>query len=160
MMAPPQLRMRLRHWLLALCRQVVRHYGNRRSQWFLLTVLLFSWTVLQLYWADVDPQYQLLNLLIWFGCTIALEDQLPLLWPRPSRASQLLGGAVIGYTLWRGGWLLNQHDRFLYLMVPLLVGGLALLNRPFSSLRIFLVPGVIGLLFPLGYRISALHPYL
>lgn len=155
---PPQWRPG--HWLPVVDQKLRRHAGNRRSLWLLLACLLFTWSALQLYWADVDPKFQLLNLLIWFGCTIALEDQLPLLWPRPSRASQLLGGALIGYTLWRGGWLLNQQDRFLYLMVPLLVGGLALLNRPFSRLRIFLVPGVIALLFPLGYRISALHPYL
>ncbi len=159
-MTSPLLRIRPRHWLPAQGRQMPRHSGNRRSLWLLLTALLFSWSVLQFYWADVDPQYQLLNLLIWFGCTIALEDQLPLLWPRPSRASQLLGGVLIGYTLWRGSWLLNQQDRFLYVMVPLLLAGVALLNRPLSRLRIFLVPGVISLLFPLGYRLSALHPYL
>lgn len=147
-------------WRPVLRQQLRRHGGNRRSLWLLLAGLLFSWSALQLYWADVDPKFQLLNLLIWFGCTIALEDQLPLLWPRPSRASLLVGGVLIGFTLWRGGWLLNQEDRFIYLMVPLLVAGLALLNRPFARLRPFLVPGVIGLLFPVGYRLSALHPYL
>lgn len=59
------------------------HGGNRRSLWLLLAGLLFTWSALQLYWIDVDPSFQLLNLLIWFGCTIALEDQLPLLWPPP-----------------------------------------------------------------------------
>lgn len=136
------------------------HGGNRRSLWLLLAGLLFTWSALQLYWADVDPSFQLLNLLIWFGCTIALEDQLPLLWPRPSRSSLLLGAGIIGFTLWRGHALLSQQDRFLYLLVPLLIGGLALLNRPLRQARLFLVPGVIALLFPVGYRVSTLHPYL
>jgi cyanoexosortase A len=148
------------HWRTQLAHQLRRHAGNRRSLWLLLALLLFSWSALQLHWADVDPKFQLLNLLIWFGCTIALEDQLPLLWPRPSRVSLLLGGGMIGFALWRGSWLLNQQDRFLYLLVPLLVWGLALLNRPFSRLRCFVVPGVIALLFPVGYRLSSLHPYL
>jgi cyanoexosortase A len=137
-----------------------RHGGNRRSLWLLLAGLLFTWSALQLSWADVNPSLQLLNLLIWFGCAVALEDQLQLLWPRPSRASQLAGGLLIGYCLWRGSWLLNQNDRFIYLLVPLLVAGLALLNRPFSGLRLFLVPGVIGLLFPIGYRIYTLSGVL
>lgn len=137
-----------------------RHGGNRRSLWLLLAALLFCWSALQLYWADVNANFQVLNLLIWFGCLIALEDQLPQLWPRPSRVSLVLGGVLITATLWRGGWLYNEQDRFLYVLVPLLLLGLALLNQPIARLRLFAVPGVIALLFPLGVRMSTLYVYL
>jgi len=60
------------------------HAGNRRSLWLLLAVLLFCWSALQFTWADLSPSGQMLNLMDWFGYLIALEDQLPALWPLPS----------------------------------------------------------------------------
>ena len=63
-----------------------RHLGNRRSLWLLLAALLSSWNAYVLWLADLYPSFQVLNLFLWFGCVIALEDRLPELWPRPSRS--------------------------------------------------------------------------
>lgn len=148
------------HWVPALRQQFHHHAGNRRSLWLLLAVLTFSWTVLQFTWADLSPNVQVLNLMVWFGCLIALEDQLPALWPRPSRLSLLAGGGLLGVILWRGSWITSVHDRFTYLLLPLLLVGLALLNQSGRRLRLFLVPLLITLLFPLGLRLLTLADHL
>jgi cyanoexosortase A len=137
-----------------------RHAGNRRSLWLLLAVLLFCWSALQFTWADLSPNVQVLNLMVWFGCLIALEDQLPALWPRPSRLSLFCGSTLLAAILWRGSWITNVHDRFTYLLPSLLMLGLALINQSGPRLRMFRVPFVISLLFPLGMRLLTFADHL
>lgn len=140
---------------------VIRRHGiNRRSLWLLLAALLFGWNTAVLGLAGVAPDTQVLNLLLWFGCLIALEDRLPELWPRPCRSSLLVGGVLLTLTLLRGDFATTGQDRFFYLVLPLLVLGLALLNRPFLGLRIFTVPLVISLLLPLTRVLFATHPVI
>lgn len=143
-------------WRHQLQHRLRRHAGNRRSFWLLLAMMLFSWSALQFTWADLSPNVQVLNLMVWFGCVIALEDQLPALWPRPSRFTLLVGGGLLAAVLWRGSWITSVHDRFTYLLLPLLLVALALLNQSGRQLRICLVPLVITLLFPLGLRLLTL----
>lgn len=158
----------LRDFLSALRAQLLpawrhqwhRHAGNRRSLWLLLAVLLFSWTTLQFTWADLSPNVQVLNLMVWFGCLIALEDQLSALWPRPSRLSLFCGSALLASVLWRGSWITSVHDRFTYLVPTLLLLGLALLSQSGQRLRMFRVPLVISLLFPLGMRLLTFADHL
>lgn len=137
-----------------------RHGSNRRSLWLLLAGLLFIWNTTLLWLADVSPDTQVLNLLLWFGCAIALEDRLGCLWPRPSRASFLTGTLLITITLLRGDWTTTVQDRFFYLFLPLAVVGLSLLSRPFRSLRLFVVPIVISTLLPLTRALFATHPLI
>lgn len=137
-----------------------RHGSNRRSLWLLLAALLFGWNTAVLGLAGVAPDTQVLNLLLWFGCLIALEDRLHELWPRPSRSSLLVGGVLLTLTLLRGDFATTGQDRFIYLELPLLVLGLALLNRQFRELRIFMVPLVISLLLPLTRVLFATHPLI
>jgi len=137
---------RLRHLLR-------RHGGNRRSLWLLLATLLSSWNAYVLWLADFYPSFQVLNLFLWFGCVIALEDRLPELWPRPSRASAACGALLVLLLLWRGSWILNQQDRFGYLILPGAVLALALLNRPWRQLGLFAQPLLIALLMPVLSRL-------
>jgi exosortase/archaeosortase family protein len=137
-----------------------RHSSNRRSLWLLLAALLFGWNTAVLGLAGVAPDTQVLNLLLWFGCLIALEDRLAELWPRPSRASLVAGTLLLTLTLWRGDFSTMGQDRIFYLFLPLLVLGLALLNQPFRSLRLFIVPLVISLLLPITRVLFATHPVI
>lgn len=137
-----------------------RHSSNRCSLWLLIAALLFGWNTAVLGLAGVAPDTQVLNLLLWFGCLIALEDRLPELWPRPSRASLLVGSVLLTLTLLRGDFTTTGQDRFFYLLLPLLVLGLALLNRPFRGLRLFIVPLVISLLLPLTRVLFSTHPVI
>jgi exosortase/archaeosortase family protein len=105
----------------------------------------------------VAADTQVLNLLLWFGCVIALEDRMQDLWPRPSRASFWVGSLLLLIMLLRGDWTTNTQDRFVYLMLPLSTVALALLNRPFHALRIFRVPLVIAFLLPITRVFFSTH---
>jgi len=136
--------------------QLRRHLRNRRSLWLLLAALLSSWNAYVLWLADLYPSFQVLNLFLWFGCLIALEDRLPDLWPRPSRLSAMGGGLLVVVLLLRGSWMLNQQDRFGYLILPGAVLALALLNRPWRQLGLFTQPLLIALLMPVLSRLTSL----
>ncbi len=139
---------------------VTRHRNNRRSLWLLLAALIFIWITLLFSWAGFSPNHQVLNLMIWFGAVIALEDQMPALWPRPSRFSLLCGTALLVAILLRGSFITSVHDRFTLLLLPLVLLALGLLNQPVRRSKIFLVPFIITLLFPLGLRVLELADYL
>jgi cyanoexosortase A len=146
-----------RRWLQRWDPFIKRHGLNRRSLWLLLAALLCCWNTTVLWLANVAPDTQVLNLLLWFGCLIALEDRLQDLWPQPSRASCFAGTLLVTLTLLRGDLTTTGQDRFFYLFLPLLVCGLALLNKPFRSLKIFAVPMVISVLLPLSRILFATH---
>jgi cyanoexosortase A len=137
-----------------------RHHGNRRSLWLLIAALLFCWSTLQINWANLSPNVQVLNLMLWFGVVISLEDRLPDLWPRPSRISLLCGGMLLVAVLLRGSYINSIHDRFALVFLPLQICSLALLNQSGARLRIFTVPVLISLLFPLGQRLLHLADHL
>ena len=137
-----------------------RHHGNRRSLWLLIAALLFCWSTLQINWANLSPNVQVLNLMLWFGFVISLEDRLPDLWPRPSRISLLCGGMLLVAVLLRGSYINSIHDRFALVFLPLQICSLALLNQSGARLRIFTVPVLISLLFPLGQRLLHLADHL
>lgn len=155
-----QLRELVASWQFQFVRQLRHHRGNRRSLWLLISVLLFCWTTLIISWANLSPNVQVLNLLIWFGFVVALEDKLPALWPRPSKLSLLCGGILLTALLFRGSFITSVHDRFTLVFLPLQVAALALLNQSGGRLRMFLVPFLISLLFPLGQRLLHLADYL
>lgn len=146
--------------LVRLRLHIVRHGSNRRSLWLLLAGLIFVWITLIFTWADFSPNVQVLNLMIWFGGAIALEDQMSSLWPRPSRFSLFCGSALLTATLLRGSFIANDHDRFTLILLPLTFIGLGLLNQPLRQARLFLVPFIISLLFPIGLRVLELANYL
>lgn len=142
--------------------QLRRHLGNRRSLWLLLVSLLFTWNTALLWWADLNPSLQVLNLVAWFGCVIAMEDRLPDLWPRPSRTSALLGGTLLVLLLWRGTWFFTNQYQGLYddLLMPLQVLALGLLNQPVRRFGLFRLPLIIAMLYPLGQRVHLLQDHL
>jgi exosortase/archaeosortase family protein len=150
----------LAKWLAKMRFQIVRHCSNRRSLWLLLAGFLFIWITLLFTWADFSPNVQVLNLMIWFGGAIALEDQMVALWPRPSRFSLCCGAALLTATLVRGSFIANVHDRFTLVLLPLTFISLGLLNQPLKKVRFFLVPLIISLLFPIGLRVLELANYL
>jgi cyanoexosortase A len=142
----------------AYTRRLLRRHGsNRRSLWLLLAALLFTWATSVLMVAQLSPSIQLLNLMVWFGCATSLEDQLARLYPSPSRSSLAAGTALITYSLARGFAITSEHDRFIYMMIPAIITGLAMLNKPLAMLRMFRVPIVISLLFPISLRILTLE---
>lgn len=144
----------LRRWMPLLR----RHAANRRSLWLLLAALLFCWNTILLWLGNVSPDTQVLNLLLWLGCMISLEDRIQELWPKPSRASFIAGAVLVTITLLRGDWTTTGEDRFFYLFLPLAVTALSLLSRPIGHLRMFLVPILISLLLPLSRVLFAAHP--
>jgi exosortase/archaeosortase family protein len=156
----PLLHINLAKWFVRMRVQIVRHGSNRRSLWLLLAGFLFIWITLLFTWADFSPNVQVLNLMIWFGGAIALEDQMAALWPRPSRFSFCCGTALLTAILVRGSFIANVHDRFTLILLPLTFISLALLNQPVRRARLFLVPVIVSLLFPIGLRILALADYL
>lgn len=147
-------------WRIQMRHRFLRHRNSRRSLWLLLSLLIFIWITLLFTWANLSPNVQILNLLIWFGVVIALEDQMPALWPRPSRFSFFFGSVLLTAVLWRGSYITSVHDRFTLVLLPLSLISLGLLNRPISRFRLFIVPLLISLLFPLGLRVLDLADYL
>lgn len=132
--------------------------ADRRALWLVMVALVFCWNTALLWLSEQPENTQVLNLLLWLGLWIALEDQAKVLVPRPSRTSAFAGALVIALTLVRGGWISNDQDRFIYLVLPLLVLGLACLNRPLAQWRQFGVPILIALLLPLSRLITGLLP--
>lgn len=135
---------------------------NRRSLWLLLVGFLFLWNT-SLLWINQAPlTFQCLNLLLWLGILISLEDQLQSLWPKPSRFSAFLGSWLLALVIVRGSLITNLDDKFLSLAPPLLILGLGLLNRPIAdwglfnkallitSLWLFYTPVVLLLSWSLG----------
>jgi len=136
------------------------HYGIRRSLWIFFSFLLFCWNTSVL-WASHQPEnIQILNLLLWLGVLISIEDQLVLLWPKPSKFSLLSGILIVIVCLVRGGIISNDQDRFCFLLLPLLVFSLTLLCRPLNNLRLFRLPLVISLLLPASRLVTAFLPSL
>ena len=139
---------------LSLSRPRWLRFGDRRFLWLLLAGLAFGWNVAVFGLSHQLETNQVLNLLLWLGIWIALEDQGPGLWPRPSRASAFAGSLLLVLTLLRSSLITNNQDRFAYLVLPLLAIGLALLNRPPGQWRHFCKPLVIALLLPLSRLIT------
>lgn len=147
-------------WIVRLRKQLKHHASNRRSLWLLIAGLIFVWITLVFTWAGLSPNIQVLNLMIWFGCVIALEDQIQSLWPTPSRLSLCVGGSLLSAVLLRGSLITSVHDRFTLLILPLSLVSLALLNKPIGKVKMFVIPLLITLLFPIGVRILELANYL
>jgi cyanoexosortase A len=129
-------------------------FGDRRVLWLLLAGLAFGWNVAVFWLSNQIETTQVLNLLLWLGIWMALEDQGPSLWPRPSRASAFGGTLLLVLTVARSSLATNTQDRFIYLVLPLLAIGLALLNRPPGQWRRFWKPLAIALLLPLSRLIT------
>ena len=129
-------------------------FGDRRFLWLLLAGLAFGWNVAVFGLSHQLETNQVLNLLLWLGIWMALEDQGPSLWPRPSRASAFGGTLLLVLTVARSSLTTNTQDRFIYLVLPLLAIGLALLNRPPGQWRRFWKPLAIALLLPLSRLIT------
>jgi cyanoexosortase A len=139
---------------LALGRPRWLRFGDRRVLWLLLSGLAFGWNVAVFWLSNQIETTQVLNLLLWLGIWMALEDQGPSLWPRPSRASAFGGTLLLVLTVARSSLATNNQDRFIYLVLPLLAIGLALLNRPPGQWRRFWKPLAIALLLPLSRLIT------
>ena len=128
-----------------------RHRGNRRSFYLSLTALLFCWNSSILWFTDQGLDWQIFNLLLWLGILIALEDQLPNLWPQPCPASFFSGALVLALLLSLSPWLINEQDGYVkYLLLPVIVIALALLSRPAGNLQLFKNSLLISLLLPLS----------
>ena len=140
---------------LALGRPRWLRFGDRRFLWLLLAGLAFGWNVAVFWLSNQLETTQVLNLLLWLGIWMALEDQGPSLWPRPSRASAFGGTLLLVLTVARSSLATNNQDRFIYLVLPLLAIGLALLNRPPGQWRRFWKPLAIALLLPLSRLITS-----
>jgi exosortase/archaeosortase family protein len=100
---------------------------------------------------------QIFNLLLWLGILIALEDQLPNLWPKPCPASFFSGALVLALLLSLSSWIINEQDGYAkYLLLPIIVFALALLSRPVGNWQLFKNPLLISLLLPLSGAIEVL----
>jgi len=139
---------------LALSRPRWLRFGDRRFLWLLLAGLVFFWNTSLLWLSNQAETIQALNLLLWIGVWLAIEDHGPRLLPRPSGISSFAGVLFIALTLVRGVWVSNDQDHFAYLLLPLLVFSLALLNRPPSQWHIFWKPLIIATLLPLSRLIT------
>ena len=139
---------------LVLSRPRWLRFGDRRFLWLLLAGLAFAWNVSLFGLSHQLETTQVLNLLLWLGIWMALEDQSPSLWPRPSKASAFGGTLLLVLTVARSSLTTNNQDRFVYLVLPLLALGLALLNRPLGQWRRFWKALVIALLLPLSRLIT------
>ena len=152
--------------MLAFRARLIR--ANRRSQWLLLAGLLCFWNTGLLWLSHTPDTYQCINLLLWLGILIALEDQLPSLWPKPSKLSAFLGVLILAITVLRGSVPIHQYDRFLSLVLPFIALGLCLLNRPMAEWKLFRKPLAIAFLWQaftpigilLGWSLSSLLPNL
>ena len=122
--------------------------GNRRTLWLLLAGLLCLWNTALLWLSNTPDINQCINLLLWLGMLIALEDQLPSLWPRPSKFSAFLGGLILTITVVRGSVPIHEYDKFFSLCLPLMALGLCLLNRPIGEWKLFRKPLAIAFLWP------------
>ena len=140
--------------LLLIISRIKSHLSNRRSIWLLLCGLLFAWNTTLLWLAHTPDQYQCINLLLWLGILIDLEDQLPSLWPRPSKASAIVGSIILVAVVVRGSVIKDPYDLFYLLALPLLATGLALLCRPVQDLKIFRKSLAIASLFPILFLIG------
>jgi len=142
--------------------------GNRRTLWLLLAGLLCLWNTALLWLSHTPDIYQCTNLLLWLGILLALEDELPSLWPRPSKFSAFLGGLILIITVVRGSVPIHQYDKFLSLSLPFMALGLCLLNRPIGEWKLFRKPLAIAYLwqaftpigFLLGWSLSNILPNL
>jgi exosortase/archaeosortase family protein len=142
--------------LLNVRPRIQSYLANRRSAWLLLCGILFSWNTTLLWLAHTPDKYQCINLLSWLGILIVLEDQLSSLWPRPSQNSALIGSIILASVVVRGSVIQDPYDLFYLIVSPLLVLGLALLNRPISELRLSCKPLLIGLLLPMSTLLGML----
>ena len=112
--------------LLLIISRIKSHLSNRRSIWLVLCGLLFTWNTALLWLAHTPDKYQCINLLLWLGILIDLEDQLPSLWPRPSKASAIVGSIILAAVVVRGSVIKDPYDLFYLLALPLLATGLGL----------------------------------
>jgi exosortase/archaeosortase family protein len=137
--------------------QFLRHIGNRRSLYLTLAAILFCWNSSILWFTAQQLDLQLFNLLLWLGVLIALEDQLPNLWPKPSPASFFCGSLVLALLLSLSPWLINEQDGYVkYLLLPGIWVALTLLSRPVGNWQLFKKPLLISLLLPLSGAIEVL----
>ncbi|WP_048017229.1 exosortase/archaeosortase family protein [Synechococcus sp. GFB01] len=99
-------------------------------------------------------------LVVWGGALLCIEDLLPTLQPRPTRAGLILGTVLLVWSLLRSELILSRD--FVTFLLPLLEGlGLALLCAPPRRLRPFAASLVILTLFPLGMLARKLfNPYV
>jgi exosortase/archaeosortase family protein len=154
--------------ILNLNSSLNRRLGNRRFLWLLLASLLFIWNTALLWLSHAPDTYQCINLLLWLGVLIALEDQLPSLWPRPSKFSAFLGGLILTLTVVRGSVVIHQYEKFLSLCLAFIALGLCLLNRPITEWKLFRKPLAIAFLWQaftpigifLGWSLSNILPNL
>ena len=152
--------------ILVLRARLIR--ANRRTQWLLLAALLCLWNTGLLWLSNASDSVQCINLLLWLGILISLEDQLPSLWPRPSKVSAALGFLLITLVLIRGSSIIHQYDKLLSLALPVIAVGLCLLNRPIGDWKLFRKPLAIAFLWQaftpvgifLGWSLSNILPKL
>jgi exosortase/archaeosortase family protein len=138
-------------------KQFRRHSVNRRSLYLALAASLFFWNSGILWFTNQGLDLQIFNLLLWLGILIALEDQLPNLWPKPSPASFFAGALVLALLLSLSPWMINEQDGYAkYLHLPVIVFALALLSRPIGNWQLFKAPLLISLLLPLSGAIEVL----
>ena len=135
-----------------------RHWLQSRSLLFIFFLALFTWNSALLWLSDQPENIQVLTLLLWLGLVVSLEDQRHLLWPKPHSGSFFAGAAILAAMLVRGFWISNDQDDFVYLILPLITVGLALLVRPITQWQIFRTPLIIALLLPLSRIFTAVLP--
>ena len=154
--------------LLNLASGIKVQLGNRRSLWLLLAGLLCLWNTALLWLSHTPDILQCINLLLWLGILIALDDQLPSLNPRPSKFSAFLGFSILTLAILRGSVPIHQYDKFLSLTLPIIALGLCLLNRPIGEWKLFRKPLAIAFLWQaftpvgifLGWSLSNILPNL
>lgn len=122
--------------------------ASRRSQWLLLAALLCLWNTSLLWLSHPSDNNQCINLLLWLGMLISLEDRLPLLWPKPSKTSAFAGFLLVTLVLIRGSSIVHHYDKFSPLALPFIALGLCLLNRPLGDWKLFHQPLAIAFLGP------------
>ena len=127
--------------------EVKKKIYNNRNLWILITALFWLWNTLSLSLSHSPPKYQCINLFLWLGILISLEDQLSSLYPRPSKVSAFLGLSMLTLAILRGSIPVHQSDKFLSFELPLISLGLCLLNRPVCELKFFQKPLLIAFLW-------------
>lgn len=125
---------------------------NRKLLWLLIAMISMSWNSLILWLSHQNLDTQVLAMLLWFGIVTVNEDRLTELWPRPSRASLVLGTLMLTLVFMRGNMMGNGADCYIsYVLTPLLVLCLALLSRPINQLRFFGDSFFIAALLPISF---------
>lgn len=136
---------------------LLRHHANRRFLYLLLAFLLFCWNSLALWFTQQELDLQAFNLLLWLGVLLALDDHIRQLWPRPSPAGFFAGSLGLAILLALSPWLFREQDGYIkYLLLPIIMFVLALLNRPVTDWALFKAPLLIALLLPLSGAIEVL----